>query len=99
MNETRNPLTSQQSIDSAGGDGVAGMPLPTQLLRAPQCTSLHPRLALLTGTLERALDDLWHTSILTVRQRRGCVMKGKWKGDIELNGNNFLKLDKIKLRT
>ncbi len=31
-----------------------------------QCTSLHPRLALLTGTVEQALDDLWHTGILTV---------------------------------
>ena len=31
-----------------------------------QCTSLHPRLALLTGTVEQALDDLWHTGLLTV---------------------------------
>ena len=28
--------------------------------------SVHPRLALLTGTVANALDDLWHTAILTV---------------------------------
>ena len=29
-----------------------------------QCTALHPRLALLTGTIAKALDDLFHASIL-----------------------------------
>jgi len=35
------------------------------LLLDSQCTSVHPRLALLTGTLANAADDLWHTAILT----------------------------------
>ena len=35
-----------------------------------QCTSLHPRLALLTGTIYQAFDDLWHTGILTVKYNR-----------------------------
>ncbi|EKX42859.1 hypothetical protein GUITHDRAFT_140993 [Guillardia theta CCMP2712] len=39
--------------------------LVVNLLRVIQCTSLHPRLALLTGTLQRALDDLWHAALLT----------------------------------
>ena len=36
------------------------------LLRVIQFTSLHPRLAMLTGTVLNALDDLWHTAVLTV---------------------------------
>jgi hypothetical protein len=34
------------------------------LLRVIQCTNLHPRLAILTGTVANAVDDLWHTAIL-----------------------------------
>jgi hypothetical protein len=37
--------------------------LIVNILRIIQCTSLHPRLASLTGTLSEALDDLWHTTI------------------------------------
>lgn len=36
------------------------------LFRVIQCTSLHPRLALLTGTLIKAADDLWHATLLIV---------------------------------
>jgi hypothetical protein len=43
-----------------------------------QCTSLHPRLALLTGTLEQALDDLWHTSLLTVLLREMANESRVW---------------------
>ena len=38
--------------------------LVVSLLRVIQCTALHPRLALLTGTVAKALDDLWHASLL-----------------------------------
>ena len=37
--------------------------LIVNILRIIQCTSLHPRLASLTGTLSKAMDDLWHTSV------------------------------------
>ena len=40
--------------------------LMINLFRVIQCTSLHPRLALLTGTVANAADDLWHTAILTM---------------------------------
>jgi len=36
------------------------------LLRVVQCTSLHPRLALLTGTIAKSFDDMWHSCILVV---------------------------------
>eukprot|EP00282_Hemiselmis_andersenii_P039355 CAMPEP_0169429860 /NCGR_PEP_ID=MMETSP1042-20121227/2089_1 /TAXON_ID=464988 /ORGANISM="Hemiselmis andersenii, Strain CCMP1180" /LENGTH=1492 /DNA_ID=CAMNT_0009540133 /DNA_START=27 /DNA_END=4505 /DNA_ORIENTATION=+ len=36
------------------------------LMRVVQCTSVHPRLALLTGTLTAAADDLFHATILIV---------------------------------
>mmetsp|Transcript_27352 Transcript_27352/g.42741 ORF Transcript_27352/g.42741 Transcript_27352/m.42741 type:complete len:517 (-) Transcript_27352:332-1882(-) len=41
------------------------------LVRVIQCTALHPRLALLTGTLVKATDDLWH-AILLVFLLMGC---------------------------
>eukprot|EP00961_Rhodomonas_salina_P000187 2173-Rhodomonas_salina.6 len=31
-----------------------------------QCTSMHPRLALLEGTVTKAWDDLWHAALLIV---------------------------------
>ena len=37
--------------------------LIVSILRIIQCTSLHPRLAHLTGTLSVAMDDLWHTTM------------------------------------
>jgi hypothetical protein len=40
-------------------DSFCSVILFVSLLRVIQCTSLHPRLALLTGTLDHALDDLW----------------------------------------
>lgn len=38
--------------------------LIVSLLRVIQCTALHPRLALLTGTLHKATDDLVHAALL-----------------------------------
>eukprot|EP00961_Rhodomonas_salina_P179720 2425236-Rhodomonas_salina.3 len=43
---------------------------------AVQCTSLHPRLALLTGTLARAADDLW--SVLTLHVLDVSCGVGVW---------------------
>jgi hypothetical protein len=44
---------------------VMRVPLPrTDTGEQRQCTALHPRLALLTGTIAKALDDLFHASIL-----------------------------------
>jgi hypothetical protein len=40
-------------------DSFCSVILFVSLLRVIQCTALHPRLALLTGTLGHALDDLW----------------------------------------
>ena len=40
--------------------------LIVNLLRVVQCTSLHPRLALLTGTIAKSMDDMWHSCILVV---------------------------------
>lgn len=47
-------------------DAFLNVILLVSILRIIQCTSMHPRLALLTGTLARAADDLWHTAILIV---------------------------------
>ena len=49
------------------------------LLRVIQFTSLHPRLAMLTGTLINALDDLWHTAILTVLLMLLFAGLGNWR--------------------
>jgi hypothetical protein len=46
-------------------DSLCTIILFIQLLRIIHCTKVHPRLALLTGALFHALDDLWHTAILT----------------------------------
>jgi hypothetical protein len=48
------------------------------LLRVIQCTALHPRLALLTGTVAAALDDLWHAGILTVFLMTCFAAIGAW---------------------
>jgi hypothetical protein len=40
-------------------DSFCSVILFASLVRVIQCTALHPRLALLTGTLGHALDDLW----------------------------------------
>jgi hypothetical protein len=45
-------------------DTFCSIILFVSLLRVIQCTALHPRLALLTGTVGKALDDLWHASLL-----------------------------------
>ena len=46
-------------------DLILNLLLLVNLLRVIMCTSVHPRLALLTGTMANALDDLFHTAILT----------------------------------
>jgi len=38
--------------------------LVLSLLRLIKCTSMHPRLALLEGTIIKAWDDLWHAALL-----------------------------------
>eukprot|EP00281_Chroomonas_sp_CCMP1168_P016014 CAMPEP_0206220982 /NCGR_PEP_ID=MMETSP0047_2-20121206/5167_1 /ASSEMBLY_ACC=CAM_ASM_000192 /TAXON_ID=195065 /ORGANISM="Chroomonas mesostigmatica_cf, Strain CCMP1168" /LENGTH=1725 /DNA_ID=CAMNT_0053643677 /DNA_START=282 /DNA_END=5460 /DNA_ORIENTATION=+ len=49
------------------------------LLRVIQCTSVHPRLALLTGTLANAADDLWHATLL-ILMLMGCFAGiGTWR--------------------
>ena len=45
-------------------DSFCSLILFVSLLRVIQCTALHPRLALLTGTISKALDDLFHASLL-----------------------------------
>jgi len=41
-------------------------------------TSCHPRLALLTGTIARSLDDLWHTAMLVVTTMCFFASIGVW---------------------
>jgi hypothetical protein len=53
--------------------------LMINLFRVIMCTSLHPRLALLTGTISAAFDDLWHTGILTVLLMVCFGLIGKWR--------------------
>ena len=53
--------------------------LLVNLLRVIQCTSVHPRLALLTGTLSNAADDLWHTAILTCMLMLCFAGIGQWR--------------------
>jgi hypothetical protein len=48
-------------IDGEGFNNIlCNIILLVNLLRVIQCTSLHPRLALLTGTVSNAADDLWY---------------------------------------
>lgn len=47
-------------------DTLCSIILVFNLLRVIECTNVHPRLALLTGTLQHAYMDLWHTAILTI---------------------------------
>jgi hypothetical protein len=54
--DTRWLSTSDMPLDVVTGVVVLGV---------VQFTRLHPRLAGLTGTAFDALDDLWHTAILT----------------------------------
>jgi len=53
--------------------------LLVNLLRVIQCTSLHPRLALLTGTVANAADDLWHTALLTCLLMLCFAGIGTWR--------------------
>ena len=53
--------------------------LMINLLRVIQCTSLHPRLALLTGTVANAADDLFHTALLTCTLMLCFAGIGNWR--------------------
>jgi len=53
--------------------------LLVNLLRVIMCTSVHPRLALLTGTLSNALDDLFHTAFLTCALMLCFAGIGTWR--------------------
>mmetsp|Transcript_21274 Transcript_21274/g.46660 ORF Transcript_21274/g.46660 Transcript_21274/m.46660 type:complete len:1658 (-) Transcript_21274:219-5192(-) len=49
------------------------------LLRILSYTSFHPRLALLTGTVTRAFDDMWHTALLVVLISVCFGVIGTWR--------------------
>jgi hypothetical protein len=49
------------------------------LFRVILCTSCHPRLALLTGTITEALDNLWHTLILLFMIMVGFAAIATWR--------------------
>ena len=49
------------------------------LLRIIQCTSLHPRLAILTGTVAEAFDDMLHTALLTALLMLCFAGIGNWR--------------------
>jgi hypothetical protein len=53
--------------------------LIVNIFRIIQCTSLHPRLATLTGTLFKAIDELWHTLILIVLIIGCFAAVGTWR--------------------
>ena len=53
--------------------------LLVNLLRVIQCTSVHPRLAILTGTVANAADDLWHTALLTAMLMLCFAGIGTWR--------------------
>ena len=40
-------------------DTICNVILLINLMRVIMCTNVHPRLAILTGTLALAMDDLW----------------------------------------
>jgi hypothetical protein len=49
------------------------------LIRVIQCTELHPRLALLTGTISKAMDDFWHSAILIILIMCSFAGIGTWR--------------------
>jgi hypothetical protein len=67
-------ITFESSIET-----FLNLVLIINIFRIIQCTSLHPRLATLTGTLFRAIDDLWHTSILIVLILGCFAAIGTWR--------------------
>ena len=54
LSELLQLINTESSLDT-----FCSIILFVSLVRVIQCTALHPRLALLTGTLGHALDDLW----------------------------------------
>ena len=49
------------------------------LIRVIQCTSVHPRLALLTGTIAKAFDDFIHTIMLIMLIMSSFAGIGTWR--------------------
>ncbi len=70
--------------EDAWSGRLANAALLVSLLRVIQCTALHPRLALLTGTVAAALDDLWHTGVLSVFLMACFAGIGKWRFGAEM---------------
>jgi len=67
-------------IDRENNSNILGNTiLIVNLLRVVQFTSLHPRLAMLTGTVIIALDDLWHTALLTCLLMLSFAGLGTWR--------------------
>lgn len=65
-------------------DSFLNVILIISLLRVIQCTSLHPRLALLTGTVAKAMDDFWHSALLIVLMMSSFALIGTWRFGDEL---------------
>jgi hypothetical protein len=60
-------------------DSFLNFTLLLLLIRVIQCTSIHPRLALLTGTVSKAADDFMHTALLIILIM-GCFAGiGTWR--------------------
>ena len=62
LSELLKLISTENSLDT-----FCSIILFVSLVRVIQCTALHPRLALLTGTLGHALDDLWCVVCLSCR--------------------------------
>ena len=45
----------------------------------PQCMGVHPRLALLTSTLKKSIDDLWHAFIIITILMSTFACIATWK--------------------
>jgi len=62
-----------------GVDAFLNVVLIVLLIRVIQCTSLHPRLALLTGTISKAMDDFWHSALLIILIMGSFAGIGTWR--------------------
>uniref|UniRef100_A0A7S1DHJ7 Polycystin cation channel PKD1/PKD2 domain-containing protein n=2 Tax=Hemiselmis andersenii TaxID=464988 RepID=A0A7S1DHJ7_HEMAN len=60
-------------------DAFLNVVLIVLLIRVIQCTSLHPRLALLTGTISKAMDDFWHSALLIILIMGSFAGIGTWR--------------------
>jgi len=67
-------IEEEESVDS-----FLNVTLLILLIRVIQCTELHPRLALLTGTISKAMDDFWHSAILIILIMCSFAGIGTWR--------------------